>query len=119
MWEMTMQLNLLTDFEADAIQSAHNFYDEGRMRSIAPALFTTHAHPKMSERYAFTNTYDIVKHIAAKGFGVTSIMGGTSPYNKMMIRMRNAMYDMRDGAPELVIVDSHDGTSRLKMVLGW
>jgi Domain of unknown function (DUF932) len=46
------------------------------------------------------------------------VMGGHRKYSKMMIRMRHKDYDMRDEAPELVMLDSHDGSSRWKACLG-
>ncbi len=113
-----LQLPLLTASEVDALDSARIFEDAEAMRRRAPALFATTAHPKMTDRYSFTNTYDILLHIHNKGFKVTSVQGGQKVYNKVMVRMRHSSYDVRDDAPELVIIDSHDGTSRLKMLLG-
>ena len=73
----------------------------------------------MSERYAFTNTYDIVLAMHKRGYRVSSVMGGKRNYNKVMIRMRSPDYGEHDGAiPELVVLDSHDGSSRLKTALG-
>ena len=54
-------------------------------------------------------------------FRVSSITGGTSTYRKLMVRMRNTNYNNDNGisfAPELVLLDSHDGSSRLKLFLG-
>lgn len=113
-----LQLPLLTASEVDGIDVARIFENAEAMRSRAPALFATTAHPKMTDRYSFTNTYDILLHIHNKGFKVTSVVGGQKSYNKVMVRMRHTSYDVRDDAPELVIIDSHDGTSRLKMLLG-
>jgi len=112
------QLSLFAKHEVEAIDTARVFNDVDEMQLRAPALFAKSAHPKMSGRYSFTNTYDILLHIHNRGFKVSSVQGGQKTYNKVMIRMRHDAYDKRDDAPEIVIVDSHDGTSRLKMMLG-
>ena len=114
-------LPMQTTAELNAQETAKVFEDINAVRERAPALFATTAHPRMSERYSFTNTYDIVLAMHNRGYRVNSISGGTSTYKKLMVRMRNTNYDAANGvsfAPELVLLDSHDGTSRLKLFLG-
>jgi hypothetical protein len=118
------QRGILTEMENESLQYAREFNNVERMRHVAPALFTGEAHPRMSSRYAFTNTYEMVKMMQAKGYGVSSVTGGRTKFSKLMVRLRmptlyTHTYGDAGGAPELVIVDSHDGTSRLKMYLGW
>ena len=116
--EFTMNYQL-TKYEHQAMHAAALFTDSSSMHKYAPSLFATEAHPRMTDKYAFTNTYDILLHIHNRGFNVTSIMGGDHRYKKVMVRMRSTHHDARDGsAPEVVIIDSHDGTSRLKMCMG-
>lgn len=115
---MQLQLPLLSESEIHGIDTARVFENESAMRERAPALFATNPHPKMSTRYSFTNTYEIVKRIHAKGFHVSSVQGGTKPYSAVMVRMRSKQHDRRDRVPELVLLDSHDGTKRLKAMLG-
>jgi len=115
-----LKLPLRTEAELDAEQTAKVFEDINAVKERAPALFATSAHPRMSERYSFTNTYDIVLQMHNRGFRVVSVSGGTSKYKKLMVRMRNANYnsDQLTFAPEAVLLDAHDGTSRLKLLLG-
>lgn len=113
-----MLLPALSKHEQEGIDTARVFEDVDEMHSRAPALFATQAHPKMSSRYSFTNTYDILLHIHNKGFKVSSVQGGEKMYSKVMIRMRHNGYDVRDDAPEIVVLDSHDGSRRLKLMLG-
>lgn len=112
------QLTLFSEHEVQAMHTASVFEDADEVRSYAPALFTTSPHPKMSQRYSFTNTYDILLHMHNKGFKVTSVMGGAKRYSKVCVRMRHPSYDKRDNVPEVVVLDSHDGTSRIKTFLG-
>jgi hypothetical protein len=110
----------ISDVEKKANEIGLRFEDSNFMYKHVPALFATTAHPNMSQRYAFTNTYDILMHMHRRGFGITSVMGGTSMYNKVMVRMRNPDYGSKNGdAPEFLVLDSHDGTSPIKLLLGF
>jgi len=75
----------------------------------------------MSQKYSFTNTYEIVKYAQTKGFSVSSIMGGTTAYAALIVRMRMLDHGKKEdgGAPELVIGDSHNGTKPAKLLLGY
>jgi len=115
---MNAQLSLA---EISAMNAAEHFTNTDVMQQMVPALFAKQAHPKMSGRYSFTNTYDIIMYMHNLGWCVTSIMGGASRYSKVLVRMRNVKYtegSERDFAPELVALDSHDGSSVLKLLLG-
>ena len=116
-----MTYAMLSDAENDAIATANEFGNSGVMFKRTPALFAKSAHPKMSDSYAFTNTYDIVLHMCNRGYVVTSVAGGHTLYTKVMVRMRHQSLIDNDVAyaPELVLLDSHDGSSRLKLYLGF
>src|SRR5262245_28643489 len=120
MVSLDMRHTMYTDAEFEALNNAHNFRNVDAMHASVPALFTTSPHPSLSERYSFTNTYEIVLSMLNRGYKVTSVMGGQKKYAKMLIRMRHSMYDQNpDGAPEVVLKDSHDGSSSLWMMMGW
>jgi hypothetical protein len=111
-----------TKAEVASMQAATLFTNTDAMHKCAPSLFATHAHPKMSSRYEFTNTYDIILHIHNRyNMRVVSVQGGLGRYKKVLVRMRSTQYDTRheESAPELVIIDSHDGSSKLTMALGF
>jgi hypothetical protein len=110
----------LTYAEREAMNAAEHFTDSNFMHKYVPSLFATTAHPRMSEKYAFTNTYDILLHIHNKGFRVRSISGGDRRYKKVLIRMRSTHHVLgHNDAPEIVVLDSHDGTTALSLVLGF
>jgi len=116
--------NMLTKYEIQGQHAASKFGDINYMKSYHPALFSTEAHPKMSERYAFTHTYDIVDALQKQEYRIVSIQGGDTRFSQLLVRMRHLnyidMYDENaDGAPELVIIDSHDGTKSLRLALGY
>lgn len=116
---MTSISTTISDMEREANEVASVFADSGRMHTLAPALFAKSAHPKMTTRYSFTNTYDILLHMHNRGYRVTSVQGGTSLYSKVLVRLRPEGYEAKDYAPELVVGDSHDGSMRLKLLMGF
>ena len=116
---MSQLLLQLPEQEIADMQAAQAFTDVNHMQRIAPALFAKSAHPKMTQRYSFTDTYDILLHMHNRGFKVSSVQGGETLYKKVMVRLRPTALVNTDYAPELVLLDSHDGSSRLKMFLGF
>ncbi len=99
-----------------------NFLNELTMRKSVPALFSQSPHPKMSDRYGFTNTYELLLHTVRRGYAVHSVQQvGKSAYSKTLTRLRSKqLANAASGdCAELVIIDSHDGTSAITMALGW
>lgn len=100
------------------------------MRS-APSIFAAQPWERMSERYTFIPTIQIVDRMRAEGFQPVAVkqsntrIEGKQEFTKHMIRFR----DMRNGAapairtlgeiyPELVLTNSHDGASAYKLDAG-
>lgn len=109
---------IFTEDEKHSLDTARMFANPHALAQRVPALFNQHPHPKLSGQYAFTNTYDIVAAINKRcGYRPTSIQGGNMKYSKLLIRMR--MPSQQEDGPEIIIIDSHDGTSSLQVALGW
>jgi hypothetical protein len=97
----------------------YNWYDLERINRIAPAVFTKFPHARMSGNYAFTNTYDIIDYIIRRGFSVQEIQQtGRSMFGKVLVKLQPNEYTS-DNHPQLIVIDSHDGTSALKIMLGY
>lgn len=101
------------------------------LRAKAPSIFAVEPWERMSARYTFIPTIDIVDRMRAEGFQPVSAMQsrtrieGKQEFTKHMIRFR----DMRNGDvpaikelgtiyPELVLTNSHDGASAYKIDAG-
>jgi Domain of unknown function (DUF932) len=101
------------------------------LRVKAPSIFAVEPWERMSARYTFIPTIDIVNRMRAEGFQPVSAtqsrtrIEGKSDFTKHMIRFR----DMRQGDkpailqlgtiyPELVLTNSHDGASAYKIDAG-
>lgn len=111
----------LLPHELASAQIVSNFADLNFVQRHAPSLFATSGHPKMSERYGYTNTYALLQYLINRGFIVRYVQQtGKGAYGKLLIRMYHPRLPRtNDAEAQLVIIDSHDGTSAFKVYLGW
>lgn len=90
------------------------------IRALAPSVFAPHPAPGVSERYTFIPTVQVVDALRAEGFmpvdaGQTRVrLADNASFTRHMIRFRQADALARSGgeAPELVLYNAHDRTSR-------
>jgi hypothetical protein len=101
-----------------------------QLMRVAPSIFATQAWEKMSNRYAFIPTIQVVEELRKHGvmpfeaMQARAVTAGRREFVKHMVRFR----DMRAGAlrinalggvtPELVLFNSHDGACIYKLVSG-
>jgi hypothetical protein len=93
-----------------------------KFRASVPSLFAASPSPKMSERYAFVSTAELLAPLLDKGgYEVTAAnqratrRSGRDPrFTRHMVRVRPATAKpmVGDVLPEVVITNSHDGQSR-------
>jgi hypothetical protein len=95
--------------------------------SIINPIDQVQAHSKTSSQYKFVNTGEIVDFMQSKGYGIakTSIANSRKyqGYQKHILRFRameliNAPLVRGDNIPEIIIVNSHQGSCALKVMLG-
>ena len=94
----------------------------------APSALAVHAHESRSERYTYIPTIEIIKGMEREGFQPfkasqsSSRIEGKREYTKHMIRFRHQSASQAmtvgDSIPEVVLVNSHDGTSAYKLMAG-
>ena len=94
----------------------------------APSVFAQQPYEKMSEKYRFFPTIDVVEAMIRNGFQPVhaqqsrSRIEGKSDFTKHMVRFRHSdlMKDTEVGqeVPEIVLLNSHDGTSSYQISLG-
>src|SRR5438128_1717045 len=98
-----------------------------QIRTVAPSVFATKPYAAMSEKYRFFETSHVVEALMHEGFvGVRaqqsrSRIEGKQDFTKHLLRFRHA--SMADSAvqstvPEIVLINSHDGTSAYHLSLG-
>lgn len=91
---------------------------------VAPSIFATDKHESGSERYTYIPTIEVLNGLRKEGFQpfmVTqsrSRIEGKEEFTKHMLRLRHADKITRDVANEIVLINSHDGTSSYQMLAG-
>jgi hypothetical protein len=97
-----------------------------RIRSVAPSVFADARHDSRSERYTYIPTSQIVEWMTKNGYGVFSASQSGSRdetkrgHTKHMLRFRrlDAPFIVGQTLAEMVLVNSHDGTSAYNLMAG-
>lgn len=100
--------------------------DRSTLERNVPSVFATEAFHTRSDRYKFIPTIQVIDFLADHGFlpvkahQSRSRIEGKTAFTKHMIRLRRAEDIGRSAEefPELVMVNSHDGTSAYKFMFG-
>lgn len=98
-----------------------------QVRAKAPSVFATEAHGSRSERYTYIPTSTVVEGLLSEGFQPyaasqgRSRVPGKAEFTKHLIRFRHPSAQMKqvgDTVPEIVLINSHDGTSSYVIAAG-
>lgn len=99
-----------------------------QLRAYAPSAFATEAHSSRSDRYTYIPTSEVIAGLMKEGFQPfkatqsRSRIEGKSEFTKHLIRFRHpdSMLALKvgDSVPEVVLINSHDGTSAYKLSAG-
>lgn len=114
-----------------SMASARGPLSETELRQFVPSIFAETAHASRSDRYAYIPTIDVVRGLAGEGFApvfaceAKARMADKHGYTKHMVRFRrgdvSAAASTRaavGAVPELVMVNSHDGSTRYQFFAG-
>ncbi len=94
---------------------------------VAPSVFARHAHESRSERYGFLPTSVVLDGLRQEGFEPFEVRQtrcrdqGKRAFTKHMLRLRHRAVEVGGGEselPEIVLLNSHDGTSAYKLISG-
>ena len=95
------------------------------LRERAPAVFAASAHQRMSEKYTFIPTDRVLTGLVAAGFvpvdaRQTHTRSRSPLHARHVVRLRRRFetVDLKDSVPEVVFLNSHDGTSAYQLRLG-
>jgi hypothetical protein len=96
------------------------------VRAAAPSAFAVQKHDSRSERYTYIPTAAVIEGLMREGYQPFAAVQGRSRvegkenFTKHLIRFRhpNAAQIVRDSVPEVVVMNSHDGTSSYKLFGG-
>jgi hypothetical protein len=103
---------------------------ESALMEVAPSIFAQAKHESRSERYTYIPTIHVLRGLQREGFVPFFVaqsrcrIPGKSDFTKHMVRLRRDSLAFRDNgidigaAPEIILVNSHDGTSSYQMIAG-
>jgi hypothetical protein len=98
-----------------------------QIQTLAPSVFATQPYEKQSSRYAFIPTSRVIEGMRDAGFVPVrasqsrSRVEGKSDFTKHLVRFRSQdalAVQVGDSLPEIVLINSHDGTSAYKLFFG-
>lgn len=97
---------------------------DDEIRRVAPSIFAEEAHHTRSERYAYIPTGQVLKGLQEQGFQPFMVCQtrtrkeDRTDFTKHMIRLRHASQINATEANEIILLNSHDGTSSYHMMAG-
>lgn len=95
-----------------------------QLRTVAPSIFALEPHLSRSEKYTYIPTIQILNALKNEGFlpfmvaQSRSRIEGKSEYTKHMLRLRHVNDIVKSEANEIILLNSHDGTSSYQMMAG-
>jgi len=104
--------------------SGREALDNDQLRQVVPSIFAEQAHDSRSQRYVYVPTIDVVEGLRGEGwqpfFAVQAQPrdGSRTGHAKHMLRMRRPDQITETEAPEIILVNSHDGTTSYQMFAG-
>lgn len=97
---------------------------DDQMRAVAPSIFAAEAHASRSARYSYIPTIEVINGLKKEGFepfmvaqGKTRVPG-KADFTKHMLRLRHRSDIQQARANEIILINSHDGTSSYQMLGG-
>lgn len=98
---------------------------DDQIRAVAPSIFAEAPHESRSERYSYIPTATVLQELRGEGFEPFMVTqtrvrhDDRRDYTKHMIRLRHAsQINARGEANEIILLNSHDGTSSYQMLAG-
>jgi len=97
-----------------------------QIMNVVPSIFAPEAHGSRSSRYTYIPTASVLDGLRKEGFvpffaaQAMSRIEGKSEFTKHMLRLRH-VNDIAnsEGANEIILVNSHDGTSSYQLLAGY
>ncbi|WP_133648523.1 DUF932 domain-containing protein [Paraburkholderia flava] len=95
-----------------------------QIRAVAPSIFADAPHESRSERYSYIPTATVLQELRGEGFEPFMVCQtrvrheDRREYTKHMIRLRHASQINGREANEIILLNSHDGTSSYQMLAG-
>lgn len=108
---------------AQGMRADHPLTDD-QIRNVAPSIFADAAHESRSARYTYIPTSDVLLGLRREGFQPFMVCQtrvrnqDKREHTKHMIRMRHAGQITSREANEIILLNSHDGSSSFQLLAG-
>jgi hypothetical protein len=118
-----MQLASRFANRSPVLRSEHPLSDD-QIRSVVPSIFAEAPHESRSERYSYIPTVTVLQKLRTEGFEPfmacqTRVRDGAKrEHTKHMVRLRHASQINGREANEIILLNSHDGSSSYQMLAG-
>jgi Domain of unknown function (DUF932) len=118
-----MQLASRFNHQSPSLRSTEPLTDE-QLRRVAPSIFADAKHASRSERYTYIPTSTVLTGLRKEGFepfmvAQTRVRDDSKrEHTKHMLRLRHASQINDAEANEVILLNSHDGTSSYQMMAG-
>lgn len=106
------------------LRSASPLTDQ-QIREVVPSIFADTPHESRSDRYSYIPTVSVLNELRKEGFQPFMVTqtrvrnAERRDFTKHMIRLRHAgQINARGEANEIILLNSHDGTSSYQMLAG-
>ncbi|MBK8177235.1 MAG: DUF945 domain-containing protein [Rhodospirillales bacterium] len=118
-----MQLSSRFASRSPALRSSAPLTDD-QIARVAPSVFASEAHDSRSARYTYIPTIEVLCGLRKEGFQPFMVCqtrvrnDNKREHTKHMIRLRHADQILGAEANEIILLNSHDGTSSYQMLAG-
>jgi len=119
-----MQLASRFASRSPSLRSDYPLTDD-QIHRVAPSIFAEAPHESRSQRYAYIPTATVLTELRKEGFQPFMVTQTRTrhedrrDYTKHMIRLRHAsQINAKGEANEIILLNSHDGTSSYQMLAG-
>jgi len=91
---------------------------------IAPSILASDQHESRSDQYAYVPTLKVLEALQGEGFNIHGVTQANTrddsreQFTKHLIRMRRPQDNTDTEAPEIVLINSHDGSSSFRLMPG-
>lgn len=92
---------------------------------VAPSIFAAEKHDSRSERYTYIPTINVLDKLRQEGFQPFMVAQakcrdeGKREFTKHLVRLRHVNHITKGEANEIILLNSHDGTSCYQMLSGF
>jgi hypothetical protein len=118
-----MQLASAFGRYSNVLRSSTPLSDD-QIRSVAPSIFATDKHASRSHRYTYIPTIEVLRGLRREGFAPFMVCQSRTrsdanrEHTKHMMRLRHAGQITGQDANEIILLNSHNGTSAYQMLAG-